>query len=144
MNTTYLKLKVELDMDGIVTRYKDFVAVAEYMAGPNGDFFKAELWQPIETEDETGEDFYNLRLENASEGLDECYATEGEALAAVFTDIERRLRSQIKKASEALTVVTCQGVVESIYATNPDIKATVIDCDAWIATFPSLPQNKIY
>jgi len=56
MNTTYLKLKTELDIEGIVTRYKDSVAVAKYMPGSNGDYFEAELWQPIETEEETGEE----------------------------------------------------------------------------------------
>ena len=144
MNTTYLKLKDQLDMDGTVTRYKDFVAVTEYMAGPNGDYFRAELWQPIETEDETGEDFYNLRLENASEGLKERFETEGEALAAVFTEIERRLRSQIKVASDTVTVVACQGVVESVYATNPNLKVTVLDCSDWNIKAPNLPQHKIY
>lgn len=98
MNTTYLKLKVELDMEGIVTRYKDFVAVAKYIVGPFGDFFEVELWQPIETEEETGEDFYNLRLENASEWQGVRFETEGEALAAVYAEIERKISSQIKPA----------------------------------------------
>ena len=90
MNTTYLKLKTELDMEGIVTRYKDCVAVAKYMPGPNGDYFEAELWQPIKTEEETGEDFHNLRLENAGEWRGVRFETEGEALAAVYAEIEHK------------------------------------------------------
>jgi len=142
MNTTYLRLKCELDMEGIVTRYKDFVAVAKYIAGPCGDFYEAELWQPIETEEETGEDFYNLRLENASEWQGVRFETEGEALAAVYAEIERRLTPQPRV--EAVAVVTCHGVVESIHATKLDLKAVVIDCDGWNAFPANLPPHKIY
>lgn len=84
---TMLKLKVELDM-GIVIRYKDFVLAAEFIPGPSGVWFEVTVWQPIETEEETGEDFMNLRLENITEWEGQRFDTEGEALKAGMDFIE--------------------------------------------------------
>lgn len=77
---TMLKLKTEVDMDGVVIRYKDFVIVAEFLTGPSGEWFATNVYRPIETEEETGEDFMNLRLENVTEWGGRRYGTEGEAL----------------------------------------------------------------
>ena len=84
---TMLKLKVELDV-GTVIRYKDFVLVAEFMAGPSGEWFEVKVYQPVETEEEAGEDFMNIRLENITEWENQRFGTEGEALKAGMDFIE--------------------------------------------------------
>lgn len=85
---TMLKLKTELDMDGVVIRYKDFVLAAEFVVGPTDACWKVEAWQPIETEEETGIEFHNLRLENITEWDGQRFDTEGEALMAGMQFLE--------------------------------------------------------
>ena len=85
---TMLKLKIKLDMDGTVVRYKDFVVATEFVAGPAGEWFEVTAWQPVETEEETGIEFHNLRLENITEWYGERFNTEGEALMGAFTYLE--------------------------------------------------------
>ena len=87
MKTTMLNLKVDLDV-GTVIRYKDFVIVAEFLTGPGGEWFTTKIYRPIETEDETGEDFMNLQLENITEWEGRCFGTEGEALREGMDFIE--------------------------------------------------------
>ncbi len=82
--TTMLKLKQQLDMDGTVVRYKGYVVTAEFFTGLQGEWFEVQVYAPVETEEETGEDFHNLRLENISEWEHEPFYTEGEALMAGF------------------------------------------------------------
>lgn len=88
MFMTMLKLKTELDMDGIVVRYKNFVLAAEFVATPANECWKVTVWQPIETEDETGIEFHNLRLENITEWDGQRFETEGEALQAGFEFVD--------------------------------------------------------
>lgn len=85
---TMLKLKDALDMDGTVVRYKDYVVAAEFFAGPAGEWFEVTAWQPIESEEETGIEFHNLRLENITEWQGERFDTEGEALMGAFLYLE--------------------------------------------------------
>lgn len=85
---TMLKLKIKLDMDGTVVRYKDFVVATEFVAGPAGEWFEVTAWRPIESEEETGIDFHDLRLENITEWYGEHFDTEGEAMMAAFTYLE--------------------------------------------------------
>lgn len=89
MFKTMLKLKADLDMDGIVIRYKGFVLVAEFVAGPSGELWEVRTYQPIETEEETGEEFHNLRLENITEWEGQRFDTEGEALMFGMQFIEQ-------------------------------------------------------
>ena len=86
---TMLKLKTQLAEEGTVVRYKDCVVAAEFFAAPAGEWFEVEVYSPVETEDETGEDFWNLRLENISEWENEHFTTEGEALMAGFQFIDQ-------------------------------------------------------
>ena len=81
---TMLDLKVEMDV-GVVIRYKDFVLSVDFYPG---DWFEVEVWRPVETEEETGEDFMNLRLENVTEWENQRFDTEGEALKAGFEFID--------------------------------------------------------
>ena len=62
--------------DGSVIRYKNFVLVTRF----DGKLFEVSVWEPIETEEETGVEFERLRLENATEWDGEKFETEGEAL----------------------------------------------------------------
>ena len=71
--------KLNMRFGGIAVRYKDLVLfIKETVEG-----FLAEVYQPIETEEETGLDFCELRLEklNCSTA---CYETEGEAILAAI------------------------------------------------------------
>ena len=86
--TNLLNLKVDYISDGgAVVRYKDFVVVASFVCGPAAEWFEIMVYQPIETEEETGEEFWNLRLElvDANDGH---FDTEGEALMAGFQYID--------------------------------------------------------
>lgn len=83
-----LNLKVEVASEGgTVVRYKDLVVVVEFVAAPAGEWFEVEVYQPIETEEETGEEFWNLRLESLDKS-DLHFDTEGEALMDAFSHIE--------------------------------------------------------
>lgn len=92
---TMLKLKTELDMDGTVVRYKNHVVTAEFCAAPQGEWFEVQVYAPVETEEETGEDFHNLRLENISEWENERFYTDGEALMAGFQFIDQLERGEL-------------------------------------------------
>lgn len=86
----YLSLKSEIDLDGSVIAYKNFVVVSEFFTGPRGEYFHSRVYRPVDDL----EDFsiYEARLELCSEkwapGAD-TYETEGEALMAAFIMIER-------------------------------------------------------
>ena len=86
----FLSLKCELDSDGSVIAYKNFVVTSEFLTGPRGEFFHARVYRPVDDL----EDFsiYEARLEPCTEkwapGAD-TYETEGEALMAAFIMIER-------------------------------------------------------
>ena len=86
-----LMLKVAADEADAVIRYKNHVIVAEFHAGPEGEFFCPSIWAPIETEDETGLEFHELRLENVTPWeplcIDACFDTEGEALFAAMQGV---------------------------------------------------------
>lgn len=84
MFKTMLQLKIELDLDGTVIRYKDHVVVAEFHCGPTSEFFTAQIWTPVETEEETGLPFHELRLENITLTINAGFDTEGEALFAAM------------------------------------------------------------
>lgn len=88
MCKTMLQLKIEMDMDGVVIRYKDHVIVAEFLCGPCGGYFTAHIWAPVETEEETDLPFHELRLENVTPWepltIDAAWDTEGEALLAAM------------------------------------------------------------
>lgn len=90
MFKTMLKLKTELDMDGVVIRYKDFVLSAEFVVSATDAYWKVDAWQPIETEEKTGIEFHNLRLENITEWDGQRFDTEGEALFAGIQFLEWR------------------------------------------------------
>lgn len=83
-----LGLKIEIDMDGVVVRYKNHVIVAEFVSGPEGEHFTAAIWAPVETVEETGLEFHELRLENVTPWdpycIDACFDTDGEALFAAM------------------------------------------------------------
>lgn len=93
MFMTMLKLKTELDMHGVVVRYKNFVLAAEFVAGPTDESWRVTVWQPIETEEDSSEEFHNLRLENITEWEAQRFETEGEALMAGIEFLEWRFRS---------------------------------------------------
>lgn len=80
----YISLKAKLDGKGTVVRYRDLVVTTELKTGPHGEWFTAAIWEPIETEEETGIDFFHLRLENATPWEPESpyarFDTEGEAM----------------------------------------------------------------
>lgn len=74
---------------GQVVRYKNYVVAVEFAVSPRCEFFQVTVCQPIETEEETGLDFQELRLEIIlngweSKGCD----TDGEALMVGFQFIE--------------------------------------------------------
>lgn len=92
MFKTMLKLKIDADLADVVIRYKDHVIVAEFFSGPEGEFFCPTIWAPIETEEETGLEFHELRLENVTPWepltIEACFDTEGEALFAAMQAVE--------------------------------------------------------
>lgn len=78
MGTVNMK-KLNMRFGSATVRYKDFVLFIKETA----QGFVHEVYQPIETEDETGLDFSELRLEKLfcwTEG----HATEGEAILAAI------------------------------------------------------------
>jgi len=79
--------------NGCAIRYKDYVVSVEhsYNANRGPHWYRPDLWQPIETEEETGVPFNELRLECITEWEAQFFRTEGEALAAVFSEIERSI-----------------------------------------------------
>lgn len=79
--------------NGCAIRYKGFVVSVEhsYNANRQQHWFRPDLWQPIETEDEAGVPFEELRIECITEWEPQFFQTQGEALAAVFSEIERTL-----------------------------------------------------
>lgn len=87
---TMLKLKEVLDLTDVVIRYKGFVLAAEFLCGPSDEYWKVAVWQPAETEEETGLDFHELRLENVTEWEGQQFETEGEALMAGMQFIDWR------------------------------------------------------
>ena len=71
--------KLNMQLSGSTIRYKNYVLFIKKTA----DRFQWEIYQPIETEEETGLDFSELRLEqwhSSTEG----YPTEGEAILAAI------------------------------------------------------------
>lgn len=83
----YLSLKSQIDLDGSVIAYKNFVVVSEFFTGPRGEYFQSRVYRPVDDL----EDFsiYEARLEVCSENWTADFETEGEALMAAFTMIER-------------------------------------------------------
>ena len=92
MFKTMLKLKTQADLGDVVIRYKDFVIATEFLCGPEGECFTATCWAPIETEEETGLEFHNLRLENITPWEPSIpgatWDTEGEALLAAMQAVD--------------------------------------------------------
>ena len=86
----YLSLKCDLDLEGSVVAYKNFVVVSEFFTGPHGEYFQARVYRPVDDLEEFS--IYEARLEPCTEkwapGAD-TYETEGEALMAAFVMIER-------------------------------------------------------
>lgn len=82
----YLSLKSQIDLDGSVIAYKNFVVVSEFFTGPRGEYFQSRVYRPVDDL----EDFsiYEARLEVCSENWTADFETEGEALMAAFTAIE--------------------------------------------------------
>ena len=78
MGTVNMK-KLNMRFGSATVRYKDFVLFIKESA----EGFIHEVYQPIETEQETGLDFCELRLERLLSGT-ENYATEGEAILAAI------------------------------------------------------------
>ena len=78
MGTVNMK-KLNMRFGSTAIRYKDFVLFIKSTV----DGFLYEVYQPIETEDETGLDFFELRLEQTHSSTD-CHATEGEAILAAI------------------------------------------------------------
>ena len=78
MGTVNMK-KLNMRFGSATVRYKDFVLFIKESA----EGFLHEVYQPIETEHETGLDFSELRLERLLCGAD-VYATEGEAIHAAI------------------------------------------------------------
>lgn len=78
MGTVNMK-KLNMRFGSITIRYKDFVLFIKASA----EGFIHEVYQPIETEQETGLNFSELRLERFLCGAD-VYETEGEAIHAAI------------------------------------------------------------
>ena len=91
MHKTMLNLKVGADLADVVIRYKGHVIVAEFVPAFGG-YYTAHIWAPVETEDETGLDFHELRLENVTPWepltIEAAWDTEGEALLAAMQAVE--------------------------------------------------------
>ena len=89
---TYLSLKERLDTDGgVVVQYKEFVAVAEFFTGPNGEGFDYSVYGLLDDAEEY--DFFHCRVEAMVENEGH-YETEGEALAAAFHAIDHQFLPQ--------------------------------------------------
>lgn len=71
--------KLNMKFGCTTIRYKDLVLFIKETV----DGFRHEVYQPIETEEETGLDFHELRLEHLSSSAD-FYPTEGEAILAAI------------------------------------------------------------
>ena len=71
--------KLNMRFGSATVRYKDFVLFIKESA----EGFTHEVYQPIETEQETGLNFSELRLERLLCGT-ENHATEGEAILAAI------------------------------------------------------------
>lgn len=82
----YLSLKCDLDLDGSVVAYKNFVVVSEFFTGPHGEYFQARVYRPVDDLEEFS--IYEARLEICSENWTADFETEGEALMAAFSMIE--------------------------------------------------------
>lgn len=84
----FYDLRNELDGEGTVVRFKNVVIATEFVATPACDFFIASIWAPVETEEETGLDFYELRLEDETPWErhfpNARFDTEGEAMFAAM------------------------------------------------------------
>ena len=78
MGTVNMK-KLNMRFGCATVRYKDFVLFIKESA----EGFIHEVYQPIETEQETGLDFSELRLERLH-CFAEGHATEGEAILAAI------------------------------------------------------------
>lgn len=78
MGTVNMK-KLNMRFGSATVRYKDFVLFIK----ESSEGFIHEVYQPVETEDETGLDFSELRLERLIRGT-ENHATEGEAILAAI------------------------------------------------------------
>ena len=92
MFKTMLQMKIEADIENTVVRYKDHVVVAEFLCGPCGGYFTAQIWEPIETEEEADVPFHELRLENVTPweplSIDAAWETDGEALMAAMQAVD--------------------------------------------------------
>lgn len=87
--TTYLDLKNDMDPGDAVIQYKDFVLASRLQAGPLGCYFTVEAFAPVETVEETGFDFHELRLVRVDEwSQGERFDTEGEALLAAMLTLD--------------------------------------------------------
>lgn len=83
----YFSLKMDLDGEGIVTIYKNFVVTAEFFTGPSGEYFMSRVYRSVDDLEQF--DLVDARLELASEKWADRLSTEGEALMAAFMLIER-------------------------------------------------------
>lgn len=83
----YLSLKSQIDLDGSVIAYKNFVVVSEFFTGPRGEYFQSRVYRPVD--DLENFSIYEARLELCSDNWTADFETEGEALMAAFTMIER-------------------------------------------------------
>ena len=88
--TTMENLQYECNnSNGAVIRYKDSVVVVEYKCKTYEDpknGYVCKIYSPVETEEETGYDFIELRLE-LSNDFDDVFETVGEALEHGFKQI---------------------------------------------------------
>lgn len=87
--TNYLNLRIEMDGEGVVIVYKTFVVVAEFFAGPHGEYFKYRVYRPVDDLEQFP--IIEARLELCSDRFpfSDSFDTEGEALMAAFIAIER-------------------------------------------------------
>lgn len=85
--TNYFHLRVEMDGEGLVVIYKNFVVVSEFLGGPRGECFRFRVYRPVDDLSEF--DIVDARLELCSEKWTDSFNTEGEALMAAFIAIER-------------------------------------------------------
>lgn len=81
----YYSLKMDLDGEGIVVCYKDFVVTAQFFTGPSGEHFESRVYAPVDDLDLF--DLVDARLEDRT-CWDERFGSEGEALMAAFQCIE--------------------------------------------------------
>lgn len=87
--TNYFHLRMEMDGEGLVIVYKKFVVVAEFFAGPHGEYFNYRVYRPVDDLDQF--DITEARLELCTElfPFTDPFETEGEALMAAFKMIDR-------------------------------------------------------